>query len=194
MKNKKLKEAIIHAQGYVCSECGIDSWNEKSITLELDHIDGDNLNNDPTNLRLLCPNCHSQTDTFRGRNIPKLRVTDEMLLDALSTTDNIRKALLKVGLSPKGGNYVRASRLLNLSYEKNMQKTNSQYGTVWICKNDQNKKIKKEMLEEYLEVGWIRGRKPTWSIHSQKGRYWVTNGLISKMVYETPEGWWKGRC
>ena len=44
-------------------------WNEKSITLELDHIDGDRYNNNFDNLRILCPNCHSQTPTFRGRGI-----------------------------------------------------------------------------------------------------------------------------
>lgn len=53
---------------YACSGCGIDKWKDQPITLELDHIDGDNTNNTVQNLRLLCPNCHSLTDTFRGRN------------------------------------------------------------------------------------------------------------------------------
>lgn len=53
----------------ICDECGItDEWNGKPITLELDHIDGDNRNHHIENLRILCPNCHSQTPTFRGRN------------------------------------------------------------------------------------------------------------------------------
>lgn len=52
-----------------CNECGLTNiWNNKLITLELDHIDGDSHNNLLTNLRWVCPNCHSQTDTFRGRN------------------------------------------------------------------------------------------------------------------------------
>lgn len=52
-----------------CEECGISEWNGKSITMELDHVDGNNGNNTLNNLKILCPNCHSQTPTFRGRNI-----------------------------------------------------------------------------------------------------------------------------
>jgi hypothetical protein len=52
-----------------CELCGLkDTWNGRPITLELDHINGDNKDNKYSNLRLLCPNCHSQTDTFKGRN------------------------------------------------------------------------------------------------------------------------------
>ena len=51
-----------------CFSCGIDSWLGQKITLEVDHING--ISNDHTikNLRLLCPNCHSLTPTWRGRN------------------------------------------------------------------------------------------------------------------------------
>lgn len=53
-----------------CFECGIsETYNGKPIVLHCDHIDGDSDNNKLTNLRLLCPNCHSQTDTYCGRNI-----------------------------------------------------------------------------------------------------------------------------
>ena len=48
-----------------CEICDIDSWNGKKIECELDHIDGDRTNHKLSNLRILCPNCHSQTDTFR---------------------------------------------------------------------------------------------------------------------------------
>lgn len=52
-----------------CSECGIGpEWNGKSLTLELDHINGINNDHRLENLRILCPNCHSQTSTFRGKN------------------------------------------------------------------------------------------------------------------------------
>lgn len=52
-----------------CIECNLSTiWNNKPITLEIDHIDGDSQNNLLSNLRWLCPNCHSQTNTFRGRN------------------------------------------------------------------------------------------------------------------------------
>ncbi|MFJ7269780.1 HNH endonuclease signature motif containing protein [Streptomyces sp. NPDC099050] len=51
-----------------CALCGIEAvWQGEPLPLEVDHIDGDWRNNQATNLRLLCPNCHSTTDTYRGR-------------------------------------------------------------------------------------------------------------------------------
>ena len=56
---------ILEEQDNSCLWCGIKEWNGKSIILELDHIDGNTNNNSRENLRFLCPNCHSQTDTWR---------------------------------------------------------------------------------------------------------------------------------
>lgn len=53
----------------ICSECGLGpEYNGKPLTLQLDHIDGNKYNNELSNLRILCPSCHSQTDTYNGRN------------------------------------------------------------------------------------------------------------------------------
>jgi hypothetical protein len=53
---------------YICVECGVsDNYNNKPISLQLDHINGINDDNRIKNLRFLCPNCHSQTDTFSGK-------------------------------------------------------------------------------------------------------------------------------
>jgi 5-methylcytosine-specific restriction endonuclease McrA len=58
---------------YACSVCGISKWNGNDITLEVDHVDGNNKNNSIENIRYLCPNCHSQTDNYRfkGRSHSK---------------------------------------------------------------------------------------------------------------------------
>ena len=50
-----------------CEECGVDEWNSMKISCELDHVDGDSNNHNLDNLRVLCPNCHSQTPTFRSK-------------------------------------------------------------------------------------------------------------------------------
>lgn len=50
-----------------CEVCNINSWLDEEISLELDHIDGDKTNHKLKNLRILCPNCHSQTPTFRSK-------------------------------------------------------------------------------------------------------------------------------
>jgi hypothetical protein len=51
-----------------CECCGNDTWNGEPIPLELDHIDGDRTNNRLENLKIICPNCHAQTETYRGKN------------------------------------------------------------------------------------------------------------------------------
>jgi hypothetical protein len=56
-----------------CWECGITEWNGKDIVLELEHKNGYSQDNSEENLSLLCPNCHSQTDTYKGKNKGKGR-------------------------------------------------------------------------------------------------------------------------
>lgn len=63
---------------YKCAveECGNTGFHlGKRLSLQLDHIDGDNSNNELSNLRFLCPNCHSQTDTFGSKNIKRIPKT-----------------------------------------------------------------------------------------------------------------------
>ena len=109
-----LRRAIIkdNLLPYKCAICGIDKWNGKTLSLEIDHINGINNDNRLENLRFLCPNCHSQTDTWRK---PKKRivVTDEYFVKALQNHRNIRQALLALGLSAKGANYNRARELIH---------------------------------------------------------------------------------
>lgn len=67
LRLRLISEGIFDA---ICSSCKLVEWLGKPIPLELDHIDGDNSNNSLENLRLLCPNCHAQTSTYRGKNKP----------------------------------------------------------------------------------------------------------------------------
>jgi hypothetical protein len=65
LKKRLLKEKILKNE---CNICGITEWNKKPISLQLDHIDGNGHNHKLENLRLICPNCHSQTETYCGKN------------------------------------------------------------------------------------------------------------------------------
>lgn len=62
--NNTLKNILIDKYGNICQECNNSIWNNKPIHLELEHIDGNNKNHNWENLKLLCPNCHSQTKTY----------------------------------------------------------------------------------------------------------------------------------
>lgn len=114
IKSAAAIEAIVALRGHQCECCKLTTWLNEPITLELHHKDGDKLNNDLDNLQLLCPNCHSLTENWRGRNNGngKAKVTDEEFVNALKTSPNIRQALLKLGLTAKGGNYIRARELI----------------------------------------------------------------------------------
>lgn len=66
----KLKKRLIEEgiKKNKCEICGIDSWNNRPIEMELHHNDGNRTNHLLANLAILCPNCHSQIDTFRAKN------------------------------------------------------------------------------------------------------------------------------
>jgi 5-methylcytosine-specific restriction endonuclease McrA len=52
----------------VCAACGVGEWRGQPLSLALHHVNGDRLDHRVENLELLCPNCHSQTDSYSGRN------------------------------------------------------------------------------------------------------------------------------
>jgi 5-methylcytosine-specific restriction endonuclease McrA len=110
------RRRVFEEQGHCCARCGINEWQGEKLSLELEHKDGNNSNNARENLEALCPNCHSITPTWRGRNTPyrnTVEVSDEDLIKCLQETNSIRQALLKAGMAAKGGNYIRAKRLLS---------------------------------------------------------------------------------
>ena len=101
---------LISERGNKCECCGQSIWLNHNIPLEIHHIDGDKLNNSRDNLVLLCPNCHALTDNYRGRNSSrtKFAVSDDEFAEALASSKNVRQALIKLHLTPKGANYSRA--------------------------------------------------------------------------------------
>jgi len=65
LKLRLLKEGLKTNR---CEDCGISEWQGKPLSMQVHHLNGDGTDNRLENIRLLCANCHSQTDTYGGRN------------------------------------------------------------------------------------------------------------------------------
>ncbi len=112
--NDTRRKRIIKEQEGRCNHCNLDEWMGKPITLEMEHKDGNSQNNVRENLECICPNCHSQTSTWRGRNVAlkRSKYSTEDIIAALKSEGNIHKALLSLGMASKGNNYSRMKRIV----------------------------------------------------------------------------------
>ena len=69
LRSQKMRfEHLFDKQNGRCQCCDNSEWLDEPITLEYDHIDGNNFDNTEENSRLLCPNCHSKTETWKSKN------------------------------------------------------------------------------------------------------------------------------
>ena len=149
LKQKIIKDDLIE---YKCEICSLTSWREKTISLHLDHIDGNRNNNEMLNLRFLCPNCHSQTPTYCGKNnrvgygVDNKKVDDEILIELLEHAETYKEVLDAVGLAG-GGNY---SRLKRLAKENNIIVETKR-------KREVGERIKrlKESNIDFSKFGWV---------------------------------------
>lgn len=93
---------------YKCQICGLSEWNGKTLSLELDHINGINNDNRLENLRFLCPNCHSQTSTYGSRNQKlaksKYDISDELrnrIIEEYNKYKSVKKVASTLGIVRK---------------------------------------------------------------------------------------------
>lgn len=64
---KYIKRQLISERGHCCESCNLSKWKDNLIPLELEHINGNSLDHKYSNLKLLCPNCHALTSTYRRK-------------------------------------------------------------------------------------------------------------------------------
>lgn len=131
---------------YKCAICGITEWNGRTLSLELDHINGENNDNRLENLRFLCPNCHSQTDTYGSRNQKitesKYDITEELkdlvigkylelknqkkVAEVLNVKHSVIKQIISdAGLGKSNQKYI-------IQYDSNMEELN-RFGSISEC-------------------------------------------------------------
>lgn len=172
LKKKLIKDKILEAE---CSSCKLSDWQGKSIPLELDHIDGDNTNNELENLRILCPNCHAFTDTYRGKNKKTARSAKEVneMVDSLANTKIVET---KICLS------------CNVEYSKSDDFGKGKYYCSNLCYNKMQEKFELT-ADELKELVW---KYPSTKIALMYG---VSDKAIEKRckkynIDKPPRGYW----
>jgi hypothetical protein len=93
IKDRLIKEGI---KEHRCEVCHRTEYLGEPIPLELNHINGNENDNSLENLQIICPNCHSQTPTFAGRN-KMLKFSDDEITDAIRNSTSMTMALLILG-------------------------------------------------------------------------------------------------
>ena len=108
LKNRLFKENVKRP---ICEECG---ETDDKTSLELDHINGVSSDHRLENLRILCPNCHSRTVTYCGKNktnSPKPTDVDNIIVDMILQKYNTHHILITLGMTPSGCAHKRVERI-----------------------------------------------------------------------------------
>jgi predicted nucleic acid-binding Zn ribbon protein/Zn finger protein HypA/HybF involved in hydrogenase expression len=141
LKNRLIKEGL---KEHRCENCNNTEWLGQPIPIELHHIDGDNSNNLLENLQILCPNCHSLTETFRSKNLKNRNIIETIddIKDIKTPNIYIKKEKIKVE---------RTVKKLNICKECGKETSNETF-----CSNEcrnifMNKNIptKEQLLEDF---------------------------------------------
>lgn len=115
LKKRLIKEGI---KEHKCECCGLTEWLNEPVPLELEHIDGDHYNNTLENLKVLCPNCHAKTSTYRGKNVKYKKIKklkEKVNLQKIKKTHNCSSCDIQLKKKSKTG-------LCKVCYHKTQRK------------------------------------------------------------------------
>ena len=164
---------------YKCAICGCVEWQGKTLSLELDHINGINNDNRLENLRFLCPNCHSQTTTYGSRNQQinesKYDITEDLRtlvetkynevksIKLVSTLLGIRRSVVTKIVNESGQKHSNQKFVIRYDKDHNEIK---RYGSLVECAKD---------LIKNNEVVTKRVKTCTRTIVYNKDKYWLNS-------------------
>ena len=111
---------------YKCSVCNMNPiWNGKGLKLQMDHINGNKKDQRLENLRMICPNCHSQTETFGSKNKSKGFPSEEKIIEVLKNTSSITEAIRELGINQinfkKLKNIIEINEIVQIPKEKQIK-------------------------------------------------------------------------
>lgn len=142
-----IKKRLIKERGHKCESCGNSEWMQHPIALELDHIYGDRTDNSRESLRLLCPNCHALTPTYRGKNIgekAKQRKRQKATkLQKLKIVSGIYKKKVKNGV-------VRVKKIYTCSTCGDQITTKAKTGLCVDCAHKKSRKAIRPKIEDLV--------------------------------------------
>lgn len=191
IKSYNLKEKLF-SLGYKekkCEKCGCGTeWQGEPLTLELHHMDGNHYNNSLDNLQILCPNCHSQTETFRSRTKSNLKPNYEKIDEHRLETKICPVCGKEFHPSKKSSKYCcREHYLQDLNELKNINKIGKdvfidlikKYSTIGDISKELN--LSRPTIRKYLEeYNLLNEFKSKYDFHSKEIIQYDLNGNFIK--------------
>lgn len=172
IQHKRLKNALLKlGVVYKCSECGINEWENKKITLDIDHINGNWGDCRKENLRFICPNCHRQTNTYGGRGIKNLR-SKEISKQIKNDKNVLRRRNIEYdGLTDTEIN-ILAKNYRNIRYKKIKDSPVKKDKKILKSRRVVERPSYKQLLEEIKIIGYsATGRK--YGVSDNSIRKWI---------------------
>lgn len=189
MEKSTIKKILIKDRGHKCFKCQNKTWMDFPIPLEIHHIDGNSKNDDFNNIQLLCPNCHTLTPNYKGKNKKKQifsKVSDDVIKEIIPNCQSIKELLKIVGLSTGLPNYNRVRKIMT---DFNLKLKPRELSILEIESKIKQRKINRPSKDELKNLIWS---KPMTKLSEELK---VSDKSISKWcdfygIETPPRGYW----